>query len=93
MNNFCFGKRAVSKAGYANSVWVYYTRKVYDFGYRNFKRTPILSIPLPLDSFFRDEQLSCWTFFEICIRRASKWQITEMTPKLGLFVISGKLFI
>ena len=55
MKNYCVGKRAVSKAGYANSVWVYYARKVYDFGYRNFKRTPIVSIPLPLNSFFRDE--------------------------------------
>ena len=72
MKNYCVGKRAVSKAGYANSVWVYYVRKVYVFSYRNFKRTPIVSILLPLDSFFRDEQLSCWTLFEICIRRASK---------------------
>ena len=58
MKNFCVGKRAFSKAGYANSIWVYYVRKVYNFGHGNFKRTPIVSIPLLLDSFFQDEQLS-----------------------------------
>ena len=79
------------KAGYAISVWVLYARKVYDFGYRNFKRTSIVSIPLPLDSFFRDEQLSCWALFEICPRRASKWQISEMTPEIGPFCNFRKL--
>ena len=59
MKNRCVGKRAVSKTGYAISVWVFYARKVSCFGHRNFNRTPIVSIPLPLDSFFRDEQLSC----------------------------------
>ena len=85
MKNRCVRKRAVSKTGYAISIWVYYARKVSCFGPINFKRTPIVSIPLPLDSFFRNEQLSCWTLFEICIRRASNLQITEMTPEFGPF--------
>ena len=80
MKKYCVGKRAVSKTGYANSVWVYCARKVYNFSHENFKRTPIVSIPLPLDSFFRDEQLSCWTLFEICITRASKCRFSEITP-------------
>ena len=91
MKNRCVGKRAVSKIGYAISVWVFYARKVSCFGPRNSKRTPIVLIPLPLDSFFRDEQLSCWTLFEICPRRAPKWQISEMTPEIGPFCNFRKL--
>ena len=52
VKNRCVRKRAVSKTGYAISVWVFYARKVSCFGHRNFKRTPFVSIPLPLDSFF-----------------------------------------
>ena len=37
----------------------FYMKKVSFFGPKNSKRTPIASIPLPLDSFFRDKQLSC----------------------------------
>ena len=91
MKKYCVGKRAVSKTGYAISVWGFYARKVSCFGPKNSKRTPIVKIPLPLDSFFRDEQLSCWTLFEICIRRASKCQISEMTPKFGPFCNFRKL--
>ena len=52
MKNCCVGKRAVSKTGYAISIWVFYARKVSCFGPRNSKLSPIVSIPLPLDSFF-----------------------------------------
>ena len=65
-------------------------RKVYSFGHEFSKRTPIELVLEPSDSFFRDEQLSCWTHFENRIRWASKVNISENTLICGdMLVIFG----